>query len=204
MLDKICNTTEKMFLKYGVKSITMDDVARELSISKKTLYQYVTDKDDLVKKTIQLHIGSMDSVCMNVISSEDNAIRQTLKIAEMIINMHKELNPGLIFDLKKFHPESYLIFTQHRESQIQKQIIDNLKLGISQKLYKKDINIELTAGFYIAAIENCLSNEVTILNHFPFAEKYDYLVNHHMLAICTPEGLSYFNKNKTPDFNLHI
>jgi AcrR family transcriptional regulator len=200
MIDKICNTTEKMFMRYGIKSITMDDVARELSMSKKTLYQYVTDKDDLVKKTIQLHLQSMDCVCSNVFKSEENAIKQILKIAEMMINLHKELNPGLLFDLKKFHPESFQVFTKHRETQMQKQIIDNLELGIKQNLYKNDMNILLTAGFYMASIENCLSSEIPILNNFPFTEKYAYLVNYHLQSICTSEGIDYIKKNKTLDF----
>ncbi len=204
MIDKICNTTEKMFLRYGIKSITMDDVARELSMSKKTLYQYVTDKDDLVKKTILLHLQSMDSICLNVCMSEGHAIKQILKIAEMMINMHKELNPGLLFDLKKFHPESFKIFTGHRETQMQNQVIENLKLGIAQNLYKKDINIELTTGFYMASIEHCLSSEVGLLNSVPFKEKYAYLVHYHLWAICTPEGLDYIRQNMTIDFQPNI
>lgn len=204
MIDKICNATEKMFMRYGIKSITMDDVARELSMSKKTLYQYVTDKDDLVKKTIELHLQSMDGICLNVFKSEENAIKQILKIADMMINMHKELNPGLLFDLKKFHPESFRVFTEHKETQMQKQIIDNLNLGIRQKLYRKDINVHLTAGFYIASIDHCMSSEMTLLNNFPFSEKYAYLVNYHLHAICTPEGIDYIKKNKTLDFKPNI
>lgn len=204
MIDKICNTTEKLFLRYGIKSITMDDVAKELSISKKTLYQYVTDKDDLVKKTILLHLHTMDYVCMNVFKSEDNAIDQILKIAEMMINAHKEINPSLLFDLKKFHPESYRIFTEHREFQLQKQIKENLNLGISQNLYRKDINIGLTAGFYMALIEQTFSSEIKLLAGLPFTEKYAYLVNYHLHAICTPEGIDYINMNKTLDYKPNI
>jgi TetR/AcrR family transcriptional regulator, cholesterol catabolism regulator len=168
------------------------------------LYQYVTDKDDLVKKTILLHLEMMDGVCTNVWTSEQNAIRQIFKIAEMMINMHKELNPALLFDLRKFHPESFQIFTQHRETQMQKQIIDNLKLGIEQNLYKEDMNIQLTAGFYMASIEHCLSSDMSLLNTVPFKEKYAYLVNYHLSAICTPEGIDYIKKNKTLDFQPNI
>lgn len=204
MIDKICNTTEKMFLRYGIKSITMDDVAKELAISKKTLYQYVTDKDDLVKKTILLHLHTMDYVCMNVCKSEENAIDQILKIAEMMINAHKEVNPTLIFDLKKFHPESYRIFTEHREFQLQKQIKENLNLGITQNLYRDDINISLTTGFYMALIEQTFSSEIKILSNLPFTEKYSYLVNYHLHAICTQEGIDYINMNKTLDYKPNI
>ena len=72
-------------MRYGIKSITMDDVAKELSMSKKTLYQYVKDKEDLVKQTLLLHVESMDSLCKNVFQSEENAILQILKIWEETI-----------------------------------------------------------------------------------------------------------------------
>jgi AcrR family transcriptional regulator len=186
-------------MRYGIKSITMDDVARELSMSKKTLYQYVTDKDDLVKKTILLHIESMDTICSKVFQAEENAIDQTLNIAKMMISMHKDLNPGLLFDLKKFHPESYRIFVEHKDSRIRTQIIDNLNRGIEQNLYRKDIHIELTASFYISLIENCLNSEIPTLDQFSFPEKYDYLVHYHLYAICTPEGIAYMKNVKTLD-----
>jgi hypothetical protein len=180
---------------YGIKSITMDDVAKELSMSKKTLYQYVVDKDDLVKKTLLLHTKSMESLCESVFKSEVNAILQILKIANMMIGLHKEMNPSLLFDLKKYHPETYILFTEHREKTIQTQLIDNLNLGISQGLYKTDINVNLCAGFYMALVEQCIGSEIGILSNMPFYEKYAYLVKYHLNSICSAEGLEFMKEN---------
>jgi AcrR family transcriptional regulator len=195
MLSKICNTTEKLFMRYGIKSITMDDVAKELSMSKKTLYQYVADKEDLVKKTLLLHVESMDSLCKNVFKSEENAILQILRIANMMIGLHKEMNPSLLFDLKKYHPETYTTFTEHREKTIQTQLTENLNLGILQGMYKKDIDINLCTGFYMALIEQCISSEIGIISNIPFSEKYSFLVKYHLNAICSHEGIDFMNKN---------
>lgn len=188
-------------MRYGIKSITMDDVAKELSISKKTIYQYVSDKDDLVKKTMLLHIQSMDVLCMKVIKSEENAILQMLKIAELMISMHKEMNPSLLFDLRKYHPDTYEMYTEHRESTINQELKDNLRLGISQKLYKDNINTTIVAGFYMLLIEACISSEIKSLSELSFVEKYNYLIDYHMQAICTEKGLefikNYRNKNIT-------
>lgn len=194
MLSKICNATEKLFMRYGIKSITMDDVAKELSMSKKTLYQYVADKDDLVKQTLLLHTQSMESLCMNVFKSEENAILQILRIANMMIGLHKEMNPGLLFDLKKYHPDSYIFFTEQREKTIQDQLTANLSLGISQGLYKSDININLTTGFYMALVEQCISSQINVLANVPFAEKYAHLVKYHLNAICTEKGIAFMNE----------
>lgn len=179
----------------------MDDVAKELSISKKTIYQYVSDKDDLVKKTMFLHIQSMDVACMRVIKSEENAILQMLKIADMMISIHKEMNPSLLFDLRKYHPETYEMYTLHRENTINKELIDNLRLGISQKLYKDSINMDITASFYMVLIEACISTEINILANMSFAEKYNYLIDYHMQAICTEKGLEFIRNYRTNKIN---
>jgi AcrR family transcriptional regulator len=195
MLERICEISEKLFMRYGIKSITMDEVAKELGISKKTLYQWVNDKDDLVRKTLLLHTQSMDLMCMKVFKSEQNAILQILKIAEMLIVILKEMNPSLLFDLKKYHPVINIEFTQHRDNTIQNQLIENLRLGIKQNLYKANINIPLTTGFYMALIEQCLSSEISILSNVPFAEKYSYLVKYHLNSICTNEGIEFMNNH---------
>jgi AcrR family transcriptional regulator len=203
MLDKICAASEKLFMRYGIKSITMDDVAKDLGISKKTIYQYVSDKDDLVKKTIILHVQTMDVLCQKVIQSEENAILQILKIADMMISMHKEMNQSLLFDLKKFHAETYQMFTEHRENTIVKELNDNIELGIKQGIYRGDINLTVTTGFYIVLVESCLDTSLKALSDLSFAEKYNYLIDYHMNAICTPKGLQFLKEFKpTSSFQL--
>lgn len=183
-------------MKYGIRSITMDDVARELSISKKTLYQFVEDKDDLVKKTITTHLEEMDRMAMSIVSAEENAIQQILKIAEIMICMHREVSQGVLFDLKKFHPETFTLLNNHREKVIVNEVTANLHLGIKQKLYKKDLNVELTAGYYIALVMQSFDSDIDILMKTPFNEKYAWFINYHLNAICTEEGIQYLNKHK--------
>lgn len=196
MLDKICNASEKLFMRYGIKSITMDDVAKELSMSKKTIYQFVSDKDDLVKKTIILHLQEMEILSQRVIKSEENAILQILKIAEMMISMHNEINPSLMFDLKKYHPETFRMFNEHKENTILKELNLNIRLGQTQKLYRENINIAVTTGFYMVLIETCISTDVNALANLSFGERYTYLLDYHMNAICTPKGLEFYNNFK--------
>jgi len=204
MLPKICKYAEKLFMRYGIKSITMDDVSRELSISKKTLYQYVEDKDDLVKKTISLHLEEIDKMVIAVFSQEGNAIQQMLNIGNMMVGMHKEVGQGLIFDLKKYHSESYIMLTEHREKTMFTQIVQNIHLGIKQKLYKKEVNVDITTGFYMALVFNCIDSEVSILQKNSFNEKYTTLIHYHLNAICTSEGIDYLNKNKKNLINLKL
>jgi AcrR family transcriptional regulator len=197
MLEKICLTTEKLFMKYGIKSITMDDVAKELSISKKTLYQFVKDKNELVQHTIMSHINTIDCLSDQLINKENNAIHQILNIAEMVIQIHKDVNPTLIYDLKKFHAETYELFKQHRENNMFEKISDNLKLGIEQNLFRSDLNIPLTTGFYMGLIDLCLSDEIQSLAQTPFTQKFTYMISYHLNAICTPQGKQFMSENAT-------
>lgn len=198
MLQKICKATEKLFMKYGIKSITMDDVAKESSISKKTLYLYVKDKNDLVQKTITLHLGIVYGICDGIMKEKENAISQIFNVAEMMISLHKDVNPALIYDLKKYHPDSYSIFKEHRERMMFMQVIENLKFGIEQNLFRSDIDLELTAGFYMGLIDQCLNPEIEVLTKTSFQVKYQYLIVYHLNAISTEEGkklITPFNKN---------
>lgn len=175
----------------------MDDVAKELSISKKTLYQFVKDKNELVQHTIMSHINTIDCLSDQLINKENNAIHQILNIAEMVIQIHKDVNPTLIYDLKKFHVETYELFKQHRENNMFEKISDNLKLGIEQNLFRSDLNIPLTTGFYMGLIDLCLSDEIQSLTQTPFTQKYTYMISYHLNAICTSQGKQFMSENAT-------
>jgi TetR/AcrR family transcriptional regulator, cholesterol catabolism regulator len=188
-------------MRYGIKSITMDDVAKELSISKKTVYQFVSDKNDLVQKTIMLHLNEMKSQCENIFGNETNAISQILNIAEMVVSRHKEMNPSLLFDLKKYHPEIYKMFSEHKECTILKQLTENFDLGIEQGYYKKNLNKTVAASFYLTLIETCISSDIQALNAYSFREKYSFLIEYHLNAICTEKGLEQIKAHQQSTSN---
>lgn len=194
MLEKICNYSERLFMRYGIKSITMDDVAKELSISKKTIYQYVTDKDDLVKKTMLLHIQEIDELSKQIFEVEPNAVLQIIRLAAIVVNNHKEMSPNVLFDLKKYHPETYSFFVQHRETTACTQMRRNLERGVKQGLYRTDMDIETTIRLYMSLMESCASSEITYLNNMSFADKFHKALEYHMHAICTDKGLALFKE----------
>lgn len=113
-----------------------------------------------------------------------------------MISMHKEMNPSLLFDLKKYHAETYEMFTVHRENTIVKELNDNIELGIRQGIYRSDINLTVTTGFYMVLVESCLDTSLKALSDLSFGEKYNYLIDYHMNAICTPKGLQFLKEFK--------
>ncbi|MBC7426459.1 MAG: TetR/AcrR family transcriptional regulator [Bacteroidia bacterium] len=203
MLEKILEHADRIFNKFGIKSITMDDVARELAISKKTLYQHVSDKDDLVMKTVSWHIEKVRDICDNLDTGK-NAIDHIMDIAGFMIKMHQHTNTSLLYDLKKFHPQSYKIFFDHKEHMMFSQIKAHIHLGITQKMFRKDFNVDIVSRLYIGLIEFILSSDSVAMSDYKFEDKYREMIIYHLNGIGTPEGILYLNQNKKKLFQNHL
>lgn len=193
---KILDKCEKLFLRYGIKSVTMDDVSRELGISKKTLYQFVENKDDLVKKITKNHFEFENKVVEQIIHHAKSAIDEMFGISNWMHQLSKNLNPSLLFDLRKYHPESWQIFIDHRNNEIYNCIKHNLKRGIREELYRPDINIEILTRIYIARAEMFIDQEIFPYDKFPPEKTFPIFIDYHIRGIATPKGIKYLEKIK--------
>jgi AcrR family transcriptional regulator len=187
-IRKILSTAERMFMRFGIRSVTMDDVARETSISKKTLYRCFRDKNDLVQKTIEQHLKAIEEKMDELDRLEGDAVSATMAIANFICSDHRELNPALIFDLKKYHSDSYAMFTRQRDQIISTRVLDNLQKGIEAGLYRKDIHPELISRFYINSVGSLFDPDSFPGMEFDFVNRYRELIRYHLHGIVTPEG----------------
>ena len=187
-IRKILGTAERMFMRFGIRSVTMDDVARESSISKKTLYRCFKDKDDLVLKTVEQHLNAIREKMDEFNVQEENPIINSLTLANFICNDHRDLNPSLIFDLKKYHPESYGVFSRQRDQIMSNRLLENLKKGIALGLYRPDIQPELIARFYINSVGSLFEPECFPGIELDFVSKFRELIRYHLHGIVTPEG----------------
>ncbi len=128
-LKNILLKVRELYMKYGIKSITMDDVATELGISKKTLYQYVTDKDDLVGKFIDNEILLRQEEICKCFKADFNAIEELFEITIFMNRFLKDQNPATDHDLKKYYPHHYNKMVKTRRERIFSYILLNLKKG---------------------------------------------------------------------------
>jgi AcrR family transcriptional regulator len=151
--NKILNGAIALYMKYGIKSLTMDDIARELGISKKTLYLYVTDKDDLVKQAVQSHLSDEERECIQLFENGISPIGEMLEVIKWQFRNHGRMNQGALFDLKKYHPESFAEFISFKNRVIKPRLIDNLKRGIESEVYHSDMNIECVVQIYLHLID---------------------------------------------------
>lgn len=181
-----------VYMQYGIKSVTMDEMARQLGISKKTLYQYVKDKNDLVEQCVQA--GQAEDIrCIDeLIDQYDNAIEQVYHLSNFVTDELKRVHPSIFFDLAKYHPKAMKLMEKHKHEYVTGCMRDNLKLGIEQGLYRENLNAEIISRTYVRMIDAILGANRTIGNAgFKPDEIYSEYFRYHIRGIASAKGLEY-------------
>lgn len=194
--NKILDRCERLFMRYGVKSVTMDDVSRELGISKKTLYQYFENKEDLVKKVTDNHFYVQNKIVEDITSRSKNAIDEMFAISEFMNQFAKNIHPGLVFELKKYHPDSWAIFTKHRNTDIFNTIVANTERGKKEGLYRDEVNADFIARIYIAKVEMFIDAETFPPDKYPADKTHSLYMHYHIRSIASKKGIDYLEKIK--------
>ena len=184
----------ELYMKYGIKSITMDDVASELGISKKTLYQFVTDKDDLVGKFLDNEIALRQEEICKCFGIGFNAIEELFEISIFMNKLIHDQNPTTEYDLKKYYPQHYQKTVKARREGIYNYILLNLKKGVKEGLYRKDMNKEIIAKLYLSRSENTNLNELFTVEEFTSIKLFMELLTYHVRGIATEKGIIVLEK----------
>jgi TetR/AcrR family transcriptional regulator, cholesterol catabolism regulator len=193
-LQNILLKVRELYLKYGIKSITMDDVARELGISKKTIYQYVTDKDDLVGKFVGHEIELRQEEICNCFKTGFNAIEELFEISIFMNKLIRNQNPATEHDLKKYYPHHYQKMVKIRREGTFNYIYQNLIKGKAEGLYRDDIDEEIISKLYISRVESIHLNDLFTVEEFTSLKLFIELLNYHIRGIATEKGIIVLNK----------
>lgn len=193
-LKNILLKVRELYMKYGIKSITMDDVARELGISKKTLYQYVSDKEELVGKFIDNEILSRQEEICKCFRIGFNAIEELFEISMFMNKMMRMQNSTTEHDLKKYYPAHYEKVIKARREGIYSYILVNLKKGIKEGLYRKELNKEIIAKLYLWRSENAHLDELFTVEEFTSKKLFVELLTYHVRGIATEKGILVLEK----------
>jgi AcrR family transcriptional regulator len=191
---KIFSTSVELFITYGVKSVTMDDVARELSISKKTLYKFVNNKNELVQKCVEFIFTQIHTSLEDVQSKSTNAIDELFGFDEQLTLVMRAQKPAIIMQLKKHHPETFSWLMNNRRTMVMKLTTKNLQKGIAQGFYRHDMNADFIAMIYYAqtmmfAQDDLMPDEICTNPAF-VRENLIY----HLRGIASAKGLEYLQQ----------
>lgn len=191
MKDKIISKAKEMFLKLGFKSITMDDIACEMCISKKTIYKYFSNKDILIEESIQVVHKEINETIDQIVSQNFNAIEENFEIKRMFKEMFKSAESSPIYQLKKHYPEIYDKVLNMQIEVCVKCFRDNIVKGINEGLYRKDLDIDNYVKFYYTLIFNI--NENTMLEKD--AQELELkALEYHIRAMATLAGIVELEK----------
>lgn len=187
-LNKLIETVSSLYMRYGIKSVSMDDVARHLGISKKTLYSYVKDKQELVELSVRHHLDEHIKAEQDLKSRQLSALDELLEVYRFAGEMLKNVNPSYQYDLQKYYPHLCSIFNQFKRENLFEIIKSNLLKGISEGVYRKEIRIDIIAKMH--AFRHFKSDELDqddlelMMNKDAFKEIFLY----HVHAILNDKG----------------
>ena len=181
-------------MKFGIKSITMDEISRELGISKKTLYNFVSDKDELVGKVLDYEIEIRKKQIYSCSKASFNAIEQLLEISEYMNKLIRDQNPATEHDLKKYYPHHYRQIVKARREGIYNYILKNLKKGKEEGLYRENLNAGIISKLYLSRAESIHLNDLFTVEEFTSWTLFLELITYHIRGISTRKGIVVFEK----------
>ncbi|WP_295711734.1 TetR/AcrR family transcriptional regulator [Mucilaginibacter sp.] len=195
-IERIIHGGEELFLKAGIKSVTMDDIAKHLGMSKKTIYQFFKDKNELVTALVKKKLKEDEEEMVEYISKSANVIEEMIAMTKCSEEMFSRINPIVIHDMQKYHPEAWAEFQRFKSEVLISTLEELLTKGIKQGYIRSEIDVRIVARMRVNTVE--LGFNTTI---FPVAEFNTWKVqvqflDHFNYGICTLKGYKLLNQYK--------
>ena len=194
MKERILAEAERLFWKYGVRSVTMEDIAKQLGISKKTIYQHFSDKEQVLYQVIQDKTTKSKSEmdCMAVETA--NPVEEILSVLNMMQKNADQVSPNLLMDIKRYYPQAFVLFRQYKEDQIMRSILENIQKGILQGLYRNDINPTILARLRVEQIELGFNHDLFPSDQYSMPDVQAELIHHFVRGMLTERGFEVYNQ----------
>lgn len=186
--ERIVQKAYDLFLRYGIRSVSMDEIASQLGMSKKTIYQFFADKDALVTQVIDIVISRSVEESRLYREQSENPVQEIFMATEMFIDVFNTMNPTIIYDLQKYHPVAYKKIDDYRNDFLFRMVRENLEKGIQSQLYRPEINTDIIARFRLASIFSVFNPEFYPLGKFQLSTIVEELTVQFMCGITTARG----------------
>jgi AcrR family transcriptional regulator len=194
--EKILKSSLALFFKYGIKHVTMDDIAKELGMSKKTIYQFYKEKDDLINQLTAVELKEQECQFDDMNRNAKDPIHEIMLISERMRIMMQNINPLFFLDLQKFYPAAYQRFQKFKEDCAYKNILINIKRGIEQGIYRSDLDPEFVSRLRLAQIDMVMFGNYFSYDKIGLAKTNELILEIFIYGICTVKGHKLFNNYK--------
>lgn len=195
--ERILLKGDELFRRFGIRSITMDDIAKQLGVSKKTIYLHYPDKDELViaitKLNISRHFNEVEKCCG---PASINAIAEMFAVNNSVGEMIRSFNPIMFYDLQKYHPKAWLAFREFRNLYVLAKIVENIHRGITEGYYRTDLNIEILSRMRIEQVDMTFNYDIYPPTIFQFDKVMEELTFHFLYGLVNQKGFELINQYK--------
>lgn len=194
--EKILFAAYELFIRYGIKSVTMDDIAKHLSISKKTIYLSFQDKDEVVHTLMEQVLLKDQADFITIAKNTSNVVEEVFVMMKKMNGILNTINPNIFYDLKKYHPKTWSLFHKFRMEFVVNCVVVSLEKGKKDGLVRLDINSNILAKLRGEEIEMGFNPAVFPIDKFKILDVQIAFVEHFLYGICTLKGHKLINKYK--------
>jgi AcrR family transcriptional regulator len=194
--ERILLKAHELFNRYGLRSVSMDDIASQLGISKKTVYQYYTDKDELVDAVFTSVMDENKTQCQQCELGAENAIHDVFYAFEMLQEMLSNLNPSVLYDMEKYHSKTFKKFQDYRNGFLYGMIRANIERGTKEELYRSDIDVDIMTRYRLHSIMLAFNPDVFPNNRTQLVQIEQQLLEHFLHGLATQKGEKLIEKYK--------
>ncbi len=192
--QQIIDSATSLFMQLGIKSVNMDDMARHLGMSKKTIYLHFKDKEDLVKKAVRSFCKHEDTQMEEICSRGLNAIEEMLEISKWVMSVLNNVHPSVMYDLEKYYPEIAKSLKSSRHKMVYESMHNNLLNGQKQGLYRKDINADIIVKLYIARMDAVFNQLLFPMKDYKVLDIYLENFKYHIRGVASPKGHEFLEQ----------
>ncbi|MBO0331093.1 MULTISPECIES: TetR/AcrR family transcriptional regulator [Flavobacteriaceae] len=193
MKESIIQKASEMFLNLGFKSVTMDDLANEMGISKKTIYTYFKNKSDLVEQTTMTMSEFITCGINDIISLEKNPIEELYEIKKFVMVHMKDEKSSPLYQLQKYYPKIFKSLMEIQFECTNKCVSENVKRGMEMEIYRDNLNVEFVSRIYFTGVMAIKNNKLFPTDIFSQPQLLDNYLEYHLRGIVTPKGRKILN-----------
>ena len=201
MQDRILNKARELMFQTGVKHVTMDDLATQLGISKKTIYQYYKDKDALVSSVVEFELANHALICNQSMKLADNAVHEIFLLMTVIQEMFNRMNPLALFEIEKYYPLAFEKIKNHKDDFIFSMISTNLEKGIAEGLYRKDVDVTILSKYRLETSLIPFNIHVFHPSKFDMLKVNLQIIEHCVYGVATLDGHKLMDNYKLSTHN---
>ncbi len=198
--QRIQQAAHELVMQYGIRSVSMDDIAANLGMSKKTIYLYFKDKDELVEAVVDGVIDTNQCICNTDREKADNAVHEIFLVMDMMVEMFKTMNPSILFDMQKYHPAAFKKFQKHRNEYLYNVCKQNLERGIAEELYRPEINVDILARYRVETMLTAFNPEFQRTVKQSLIKIEQEIIVHYLFGLVSIKGykltLKYMEQKK--------